>query len=89
MDNIVYEALKSYFNTLSVLGYESYEEVYKLIYLISILDFTYNDFKGYITEEDYRIIQDSLYCIFGTSCLIPYPQFCKSNKITGKLYLYY
>lgn len=86
MDNIVYNSIKRYFNALSVLGYKSYNDTYKLLYVISIRDFVYNDFMGMITEDDYRIIERSLYNVFGTTCLLPYPQFCKSKGM-NKLHL--
>lgn len=86
MDNIVYNSIKRYFNALSVLGYKSYNDTYKLLYVISIRDFVYNDFMGMITEDDYRILERSLYNVFGTTCLLPYPQFCKSKDM-NKLHL--
>lgn len=79
MDNVVYESIKRYFTSLSMFGYKSYNDTYKLLYIISIRDFIYNDFRGLITEDDYRIIERSLYNVFGTTCLLPYPQFCKSK----------
>lgn len=79
MDNVVYESIKRYFTSLSMFGYKSYNDTYKLLYIISIRDFIYNDFRGLITEDDYRIIGRSLYNVFGTTCLLPYPQFCKSK----------
>lgn len=75
MDDILYTTLSRYFNKLSKFGYTSYNEVYNILYLILIRDFIYNDFYGYITEDDYRYIERSLYCLFGKSCLIPYPQY--------------
>lgn len=86
MDDIIYNSLISYFKTLSVYGYKSYDDVYKILYLICVRDFVYNDYKGYITQDDYREIERSLYGIFGTTCLIPYPEFCK-NKSMNKLSL--
>lgn len=86
MDDIIYNSLISYFKTLSVYGYKSYDDVYKILYLICVRDFVYNDYKGYITQDDYREIERSLYGVFGTTCLIPYPEFCK-NKSMNKLSL--
>lgn len=86
MDDIVYESLKRYFVSLSMFGYKSYSDTYKLLYVMSIRDFIYNDFRGLITEDDYRIIERSLYSVLGTTCLLPYPQFCKSKGM-NKLHL--
>ena len=83
MDNVVYESIKRYFTSLSMFGYKSYNDTYKLLYIISIRDFIYNDFRGLITENDYRIIGRSLYNVFGTTCLLPYPQFCKSKGMNN------
>lgn len=83
MDNVVYESIKRYFTSLSMFGYKSYNDTYKLLYIISIRDFIYNDFRGLITEDDYRIIRRSLYNVFGTTCLLPYPQFCKSKGMNN------
>lgn len=83
MDNVVYESIKRYFTSLSMFGYKSYNDTYKLLYIISIRDFIYNDFRGLITEDDYRIIGKSLYNVFGTTCLLPYPQFCKSKGMNN------
>lgn len=77
MEDIVYNSIKSYFNALSKLGYMRNEEVDKLLALIIIEEFTYYDFRGLINKEDYMKINKSLYNLFGKSCLIPYPNFCK------------
>ena len=77
MEDIVYNSIKSYFNALSKLGYMKNEEVNKLLALIIIEEFTYYDFRGLINKEDYMKINKSLYNLFGKSCLIPYPNFCK------------
>ena len=81
MDNVVYTAISRYFNMLSKFGYVNYGEVYNILYLILIRDFIYNDFYGYITEGDYRYIERSLYCLFGKSCLIPYPEYLTMNNL--------
>lgn len=83
MNNVVYESIKRYFTSLSMFGYKSYNDTYKLLYIISIRDFIYNDFRELITEDDYRIIGRSLYNVFGTTCLLPYPQFCKSKGMNN------
>lgn len=85
MDNILYTVISRYFNILSKFGYVSYNEVYNILYLILIRDFVYNDFYGYITEDDYRHIEKSLYCLFGKSCLIPYPDFIMGTLNLGSV----
>lgn len=86
MNKVLYEALLKYFNSLFSLGYISYSSVNKLLFLIAIQELIYKDFNALITEEDYRNIDRALYCIFGTSCLVPFPEFC-NNSDMNKLHL--
>lgn len=85
MDDFLHEILSRYFNTLSVLGYKDYNSVYKVLLLSLIRDFINKDYYGYLTEEDYNTINKSLYCIYGTSCLIPYSN--KYSRTMNRLYL--
>lgn len=73
MDNILYESLSRYFNTLSKLGYKSYSDVDRLLVLIFIQEWLEDKCLNYINEDDQRIIERVLYCLYGSSCLIPYP----------------
>lgn len=86
MDEVLYNSLLKYFDTLSSTGYVSYEDVDKLLLLVIIQEFVYNDFRGFITEDDYREIEKFLYKIFGTSCLVPYPNYCNDYTM-NKLHL--
>lgn len=86
MDDIVYNSIVRYFSALSNLGYVSYEEVNDLLFITAVQEFIYNDFRGFIEEDDYREIEKALYKVFGTSCLIPYPKYCK-NYSMNKLHL--
>lgn len=73
LDDIVEVALKRYYNALEVLGYKDNCSVEKLVVLTYIDDFINSSASKYITEEDRRVIANSLYCMFGTTCLIPFP----------------
>lgn len=75
MDNIIYNGLLQYFNTLKYLGNINPLEGYKLLYLIGIKEFLDSDYSGFVTEKDYNEIVKSLYCIFGNSCIIPFPDY--------------
>lgn len=86
MDDIVYSILLRYFSTLSNLGYVKDNTVYNILFLVIVRDFIYNDFRGFINSDDYRDIEKALYSVFGTSCLIPYPEFCMSSCV-NKLHL--
>lgn len=76
MDEIIYNSIKKYFNTLQYTGYINYDEVYKLLYLIGVKEMADTDIYGSLTEEDYKEINKSINCIYGTSCLFPYPNHC-------------
>lgn len=86
MDDILYNALYKYFNALSSTGYVSYKDVDKILLLAIIQEYIYSDFRGYITEDDYRELEKFLYRIFGTSCLVPYPSYCNDYTM-NKLHL--
>ena len=86
MEDIVYDAIKRYFDTLKYVGYMSKADVDKLLLLIFIYEFTYWDFRGHINREDYASINNVLYKIFGKTCLVPYPNFCKLKDM-NKLHI--
>lgn len=74
-------SLISYFDTLSKFGYISYKDVYKLLVLDFVKELTSSGFSYFITEDDYKHLQNMLYCLFGSSCLIPYPDFKSGASI--------
>lgn len=79
MVNYLYEALCGYFTRLCHVGYMKQSEVEKLVVLTSIQRMVDCDFRGYLDEEAYNKINDVLYNLYGTTCLIPYPDYY-SNK---------
>ena len=81
MDNIVYNAIKGYYDAITKLGYYKYGDVFSLLLLCFYRDFVYNDYRGIISREDYHEIERALNCLFGTSCLIPYPDYLKMGKL--------
>lgn len=83
MGEMVYNALNSYFHALEVKGYMSFPNMEKLLILIFFKDFVYHDYHGLINLDDYRKIERALDCLYGTTCLIPYPDYMKM----GRLYL--
>lgn len=44
-------------------------------------DFMYNDYRALLSKRDYCLIEKALDCIYGTSCLIPYPDYLKMGKL--------
>lgn len=81
MDEVLYNSLCRYFNALSKLGSMSYSQVDKLLVLIFYKHFVYEDYRGYLSKEDYRGIERALDCLFGSTCLIPYPDYLKMGKL--------
>lgn len=81
MDNIIYSAITKYYKALSKLGYFKYRDVFRLLVLCFFRDFVYKDYRGLITKEDYSIIEKALNCLFGSNCLIPYPDYLKMGKL--------
>ena len=83
MDKILYNALTKYYHALELKGYMANSHAVKLLILIFFRDFVFHDYRGLITKEDYHLIEKALDCIYGSTCLIPYPDYLKM----GKLYL--
>ncbi len=81
MDNIVFNAVMQYYKMLGKVGYYQYKDVFRLLVLCFYKDFVFTDFRGNITRKDYHQIELALNCLFGSSCLIPYPQYLKMGKL--------
>lgn len=75
MVNYVYKALCKYFAHLCHTGYMSQDAVDKLLILTFIQRMVDCDFRGYLNEEDYNKINKALYKLYGTSCLLSYPEY--------------
>ena len=81
MDEILYNSLSSYFHALEYKGYMPYPQMQKLLVLIFYRDFVYNDYRGLINKDDYLMIERALDCLYGSTCLIPYPDYLKMGKL--------
>ena len=81
MDEIIYNALGSYYNALEKKGYMSYTNMQKLLLLIFYRDFVFHDYRGLLSREDYLLIERALDCLWGSTCLIPYPDYLKMGKL--------
>lgn len=77
MDDLLYNACLRYFTSLSHYGYRNEEEVKKLLLYVYIHELV-NTTSVSISEEDYKHIENALYCLYGTTCLIPYPKYCEN-----------
>lgn len=81
MDKVLYDSLYRYFTTLTSIGSVSYNSVNKLLVLIFYKHFIYEDYRGNISKEDYNIIEQALNCLFGSTCLISYPNYLEMGKL--------
>ena len=81
MDSIIYDALSSYYHALELKGYMSNSHAMKLLLLIFYRDFVFHDYRGLISRDDYLLIERALDCLWGSTCLIPYPDYLKMGKL--------
>lgn len=81
MDEMIYESLSRYFHALELKGYMPFKDMEKLLILIFFKDFVFHDYRGILTLEDYHVIERALECLYGTTCLIPYPDYLKMGKL--------
>ena len=81
MDEILYNALSSYYHALELKGYMSKAHSDKLLLLAFYRDFVFHDYRAMLSKSDYCLIERALDCLYGTSCLIPYPDYLKMGKL--------
>lgn len=81
MGDILFEALSKYYYALEVKGYMSKAHSTKLLVTAFYWDFMYNDYRALLSKKDYCLIERALDCLYGTSCLIPYPDYLKMGKL--------
>ena len=81
MDKFIYTSITQYYDVLSRLGYHKYGDVFSLLVLSFFRDFVYEDYRARLSKEDYHEIEKALNCLFGSSCLIPYPDYLKMGKL--------
>lgn len=77
----VYTTVNRYFTKLSQVGYVPDSEINKILILF-IIDDIISRFT--LTENEFRQINGALTCLFGTSCLIPYPDYIIEHKVLNK-----
>jgi hypothetical protein len=53
----------------------------RLMLLIFYRDFTLKDYRGLLSKDDYHLIEKALDCLWGSNCLIPYPDYLKMGKL--------
>jgi hypothetical protein len=77
----VFNSLGNYFTTLSQFGYVNQNEVNKLLIYTFIDEMLDGDLSYYITDDDYRNIEQALNCLYGSGCLFPYPKRLNDDTI--------
>ena len=81
MDNFVYNAFDGYFQVLEKVGYMKQKNINSLLVLNFFYELLYKDYRGYVKKEDYHTIEKALNCLYGTNCLIPYPDYLKMGRL--------
>lgn len=81
MDEVLYNTLIDYYKVLQRRGFFSYSETLKILVLGFFRDFVFCDYRGILSKEDYHDIEKALNCLFGSNCLIPYPDYLKMGKL--------
>ena len=81
MDEILLSILTDYYKVLQRRGFFSYSETMKILVLCFFRDFVFCDYRGILSKEDYHDIEKALNCLFGSNCLIPYPDYLKMGKL--------
>ena len=73
MVNQVYTAITKYFGHITNTGYMRQDNVNKLLLLIAVYNLLDNDFRALVSEDDYKLINNALYCLYGSTCLSRLP----------------
>ena len=81
--NDVLHSINLYFNALSEFGYKQQKDVDKLLVYIFIEDLLTGPMRQYVTEFDLRVISSALNCLYGSTCLIPYPLKFNEDELFG------
>lgn len=85
MINQVYDSITRYFGHITNTGYMRQDNVNKLLLLDAVYNLLDNDFRALVSEDDYKLINDALYCLYGSTCLIPFPDYY-NNKASRVMY---
>lgn len=80
MDELIYQVLNNYYASLEAKGYTKSSDAYKILILCFYKDFILQDYRGLLSKKDYFLIEKALDCLYGSTCLIPYPEYLKMNK---------
>jgi len=76
MDNLLYNSCVRYFTSLANYGFKNEMDVKKLLFYVFIQELV-NTTSIVISETDYKSLENALYSLYGTTCLMPYPDYCE------------
>ena len=83
--NDVFNSVGTYFNALTQFGYKKQGDVDKLLVYSFIEEMLTGEMRFFVTEAHYRLIEQALSCLYGSSCLIPYPQYANDDYLFGHI----
>ena len=74
-------SIDRYFNHLKNFGKIDKGKTNTILVFLFIKQIVTGPMSIYVTNEDYKILDDVLYCLYGSSCLIDYPTFKLSHSM--------
>ena len=83
--NDVAKSMDIYFNTLAQLGYKKQSDVDRLLVYSFFEELLTGEMRYFITESDYKLIEQALSCLYGSSCLVLYPEYINDDNLFGHL----
>ena len=72
INQLTLDSINRYYQVLKRTGFIGDQEVYKLFILSFLDDLFKEDFSWYITEENYKLIDNLITYLSKSSCIIPY-----------------
>ena len=81
MERIVYNTLCTYFDALEKTGYMPNDVSNRALILSFYWDYIYNNPYHVLTRPEYMLVEKALDCLYGSTCLIPYPDYLKMGKL--------
>lgn len=89
LKDIISKSLDSYFNKISFVGSTGIKETNKVLLLSLLDDFVNSDFNTYMSEEDFKIIKQCIYCLCDSSEFIDHPEYQQDIHIADLLNIDY
>ena len=83
--NQIANFISYYFNALTQFGYKKQSDVNKLLVFNFIGEMLTKEMRYFITEKDYRTMEQALSCLYGSSCLMPYPLYANDDSLFGHI----